>query len=66
MLTNRTMLREMIHELRETGLGPAEEGWGGWLGRYQKALCELDQELTQVKLSRQVGKERRRSPAMER
>jgi len=66
MLTNRTMLREKISELRETGLGPAEEGWGGWLGRYQNALCELDQEPAAVRLDRQVGKERHRSPSMER
>jgi hypothetical protein len=63
ILTNRTMLREKIHELREA---PTEEGWGGWLGRYQKALCELDQDRTQVKLDRQVGKNRHRAPSPER
>ena len=32
-----------IEELRRRGLEPTEDGWGGWLGRYQRALCETAQ-----------------------
>ena len=58
MLTNRTMLREKIHELRETGVGPAEEGWGGWLGRYQRALCEIEAERSPADRSGQTDREK--------
>ena len=42
-LSNRPLLREKVEELRKRGLEPTEDGWGGWLGRYQKALCETAQ-----------------------
>jgi type IV secretory pathway VirD2 relaxase len=58
ILTNRTMLREKIHALRETGLGPAEEGWGGWLGRYQRALCEIEAERSSTGKSQQIDRKK--------
>jgi len=67
MLTNRTMLREKIHDLRETGLGPADEGWGGWLGRYQRALCEIEAERSSTGRSQQIDREtHRRDRGLER
>jgi hypothetical protein len=44
-LTNRPMLRKKVEDLRSQGIRPTEEGWGGWLGRYQRALCEMDVDL---------------------
>jgi hypothetical protein len=63
LLTNRRLLREKVTQLQEQDLLPTEDGWGGWLGKYQKALCEMrmDREL------RPVGKEvRQRRPSLER
>jgi hypothetical protein len=44
------------------GVTPTEDGWGGWLGRYQAALREtalrLEQERGQAELTR--GQDRRR------
>jgi len=42
ILTNRGLLREKVEALRRQGVHPTDDGWGGWLGRYQKALCEVE------------------------
>jgi hypothetical protein len=42
-LSNSPLLRKKVEELRKRGFEPTEDGWGGWLGRYQKALCETVQ-----------------------
>jgi hypothetical protein len=59
LLTNRRLLREKVTELQKQNLLPTEDGWGGWLGKYQKALCEMrmDREL------RTLGKEVRQTRA---
>jgi hypothetical protein len=40
LLSNHTYILHNVSELLERGVVPTEEGWGGWLGRYQAALCE--------------------------
>jgi hypothetical protein len=45
VLTNRPLLREKAEALRRQGVRPTEEAWGGWLGKYQKALCTADAGL---------------------
>lgn len=40
ILRNRLHLRETARKLVLRGLVPQDEGWDGWLGRYQKALCD--------------------------
>jgi type IV secretory pathway VirD2 relaxase len=37
--------RETVRELLKRGATPTEEGWGGWLGRYQTALRETALEM---------------------
>jgi type IV secretory pathway VirD2 relaxase len=39
VLTNGRLLRGIGQLLLKNGNVPNEDGWGGWLGRYQKALC---------------------------
>jgi hypothetical protein len=39
VLKNRALLGENARALLKRGLIPSEEGWGGWLGRYQAALA---------------------------
>jgi len=40
ILRNKGYLRETAQRLIGRGIVPQEDGWNGWLGRYQKALCE--------------------------
>jgi hypothetical protein len=41
ILRNKAYLRETAQRLIRRGMVPQEEGWNGWLGRYQKALTEV-------------------------
>jgi len=67
VLNNRRFLREKVHELRGAGLEPTEDGWGGWLGKFQRALCEAVMESALDQSEQRPGKERsRRSRSMER
>jgi hypothetical protein len=38
MLRNNGKLRQLGQRLIRCGIIPQDDGWGGWLGRYQKAL----------------------------
>ncbi len=38
MLRNNRKLREFGQRLIRRGIMPEDDGWSGWLGRYQKAL----------------------------
>jgi type IV secretory pathway VirD2 relaxase len=44
-LKNRRALRENARALLQRGLVPTEDGWDGWLGRYQAAVAELASEI---------------------
>lgn len=67
VLSNRLLLREKADGLRQQGVRPTEEGWGGWLGRYQKALCEVQADRPLIGRDQQVERRaRRRRPALER
>jgi len=37
---NKGYLRETAQRLIRRGIVPPEDGWNGWLGRYQKALSK--------------------------
>jgi hypothetical protein len=38
VLSNRSLLKHAARTLIKRGIIPEDEGWGGWLGRYQAAL----------------------------
>ena len=40
MLRNNRKLRQLGQRLIRRGIMPQDDGWSGWLGRYQKALRE--------------------------
>lgn len=46
LLNNRNYFEATAQRLRELGVFPVQDGWGGWLGRYQAALhqaaCGMD------------------------
>jgi type IV secretory pathway VirD2 relaxase len=50
ILRNKRYLRETARRLVRRGILPQEDGWGGWLGKYQKALrtAALDLERESV------------------
>lgn len=45
MLNNPRHLAETASQLLKRGIMPTEDGWGGWLGRYQVALCKATREI---------------------
>jgi hypothetical protein len=55
ILGNKRYLEATVRPLVKRGIIPAEDGWGGWLGRYQTALSR-----TAVSTERDAPKERRR------
>jgi hypothetical protein len=46
LLKNGSLLREKARAMLKDGIVLAQEGWGGWLGRYQAALARTAAELT--------------------
>jgi len=60
ILTNRRLLREKVADLGIKGVSPVEDGWGGWLGRYQKALCESDSDQALDRTVQEIGRGKRR------
>jgi hypothetical protein len=65
LLKNRRHLTETARKLLKRGVVPTEDGWGGWLGRYQTSLWETavgmegQVELDQTRIRDCI---RRRSP----
>jgi Protein of unknown function (DUF3363) len=67
ILINRSLLREKVEAMRRQGVRPTDDGWGGWLGRYQKALCEFEADRTLAPRGQQFDRQRgRRRPELER
>jgi type IV secretory pathway VirD2 relaxase len=60
---NRRLLAGTARQLIKRGVIPTEDGWGGWLGRYQAALREtatrLEQERERVEQARQLRQRKR-------
>jgi type IV secretory pathway VirD2 relaxase len=59
LLTNRRHLGERARDLIKRGIMPTEDGWGGWLGRYQAALSKTTREIEERK-ERNLGRARDR------
>src|SRR5580658_8658687 len=45
ILDNRRHLEQRAESMVKKGILPLEDGWGGWLGRYQKALRQAAMQL---------------------
>jgi len=64
LLSNPRNLGEKARELLKRGVMPTEDGWGGWLGKYQAALCKTAREIEERKewnLARARRRQRDRS-----
>jgi type IV secretory pathway VirD2 relaxase len=42
IVRNKLHLRETARQMVRRGITPRDEGWNGWLGRYQRALQDAD------------------------
>ncbi len=65
LLSNPLYLGEAARKLLKRGIIPTEDGWGGWLGRYQAAICNASGEIEERKKRAVVPGRRRgrdRSP----
>jgi hypothetical protein len=52
VLKNRAILGENVRALLKRGIISIEDGWGGWLGRYQAAVSRLICENKEQQLAR--------------
>ncbi len=60
ILRNKVYLRETAQRLIRRGLVPQDDGWNGWLGRYQKALAEDAMSPETPRPAKENGRDRRR------
>ena len=67
LLSNRQYFANSARKLLNRGVMPTEDGWGGWLGRYQAALVRAATEVTrreENKLTRENERKRRRERSL--
>jgi hypothetical protein len=48
LLSDSGYLRTVARRLLMRGMMPTEDGWSGWLGRYQAAVCQTMRELEEL------------------
>jgi type IV secretory pathway VirD2 relaxase len=67
LLKNSRHLRGTVHESLNHRIIPTEDGWGGWLGRYQTAIRETLREIEERKtLDQTRGRDRQRDRSRDR
>jgi len=60
IMHNKRYLRDTVQHLIRRGIVPQEDGWNGWLGRYQKALQEAAVTVERQHLAREAERDRNR------
>jgi len=60
ILRNKLHLRETAQHLIRRGIVPQEDGWDGWLGRYQKALAETAATLERQRVTSEAERKKKR------
>jgi len=60
LLNNTRHLGDAARQLTKQGIVPTEDGWGGWLGRYQSALYKTTREIEERNDRDLVRKQERR------
>jgi hypothetical protein len=60
ILRNKAHLRETAREMIQRGIFPQDDGWNGWLGRYQKALQAAAVDLERQKRIKEHQRQKRR------
>ena len=60
ILRNKRHLRETAQLLIRRGIVPQDDGWDGWLGRYQKALAEAAATLERQRVTSEAERKKKR------
>ncbi len=60
ILRNKRYLQETVQRLIRRGIVPQQDGWSGWLGRYQEALQEAAVTVERQHLTREAECRRNR------
>ena len=60
ILRNKRHLRETAQHLMRKRVVPQDDGWNGWLGRYQKALKEAATTLERQRLVKEAERNKKR------
>jgi hypothetical protein len=60
ILRNKLHLRETAQRLIRRGILPLDDGWNGWLGRYQKALSETAVRLARQSVTKETERKKKR------
>ncbi|MCU1262621.1 MAG: Type secretory pathway VirD2 pilin (relaxase)-like protein [Bryobacterales bacterium] len=55
VLRNKRHLGDKAKLFLDRGVVPPDDGWGGWLGRYQAAVNRTAPELTKLQIDRRSG-----------
>jgi hypothetical protein len=66
VLKNRALLGENARAHMKRGIMPTENGWGGWIGRYQAALTTTAHEIQDTEHARTRRERRRRELSRDR
>ena len=59
ILRNKLRLREIAKRLIRRGVTPKDDGWNGWLGRYQKALKEIATTLEYQRVAKEAERRKK-------
>ena len=60
LLRNNVKLCQLGQRLIRRGIIPQDDGWSGWLGRYQKALCDAVTILETPSVTKQSERSKNR------
>jgi type IV secretory pathway VirD2 relaxase len=60
ILHNKRQLRETAQRQIRRGIVPQDDGWNGWLGRYQRALEDARTTLERQRLTRETNRNKKR------
>jgi type IV secretory pathway VirD2 relaxase len=58
VLRNKRHFNDKVKSLLNHGTVPSEDGWGGWLGRYQATMTKAVDELKTLQVGRERGHDR--------
>jgi hypothetical protein len=58
VLRNKRHFNEKVNSLLNHGTVPSEDGWGGWLGRYQVAITKAVDELKTLQIGFESDRDR--------
>jgi hypothetical protein len=65
LLIDTRHFSETARDLLRRGIVPTEDGWGGWLGKYQAGLCKTVREIKEWQERRPVrAQDRKRDRSM--